>query len=841
MEGRGFSRVLIIPVLAAVAIVVILFWLPEDLWKRSAISVSQVSRHSLPSTRASESPWTLTDEERRHGTWTPSAASIPQRYNETTDPEFVSRFHETVPRPRDPVAVAALAAPIVTEEVDLAGLHWQDFSTVRTVSSKSNKSDSSDAQLVRQRRESSTNSWPATPDLDDRLASLSHSPVIGSWATEVQTALQTLRTHYRVGDPAAGAIIQQLNALVAQGIQIAETSTEAWSVRSEWLRAVYSLERRIQVWTAVAESRTADPFQFVANTRDRLESVDDTLRDLRTFTLQTQDPTGWANYLLLDQVEQAVQSPVQENRQLVAQRVLSRLNYYRLNDGQRELMQADAVQKFAASIRPWAATPVNIVELLEQIEAYELNPDDARAAELATAIQSLRYSEQPEIALIAARLNDHYRNANLRVSISAEMLQRMLPKPEPKTKPVRQQILGADVRGTSWTETDLSVRLMPTQNAWHLVLTTNGNTATQTISKNGPARLRHQGNANFQAETEIRIDQQGMMINHPQVDVRSSNRLRSIASDYDALPIIGPMVRSIALARHDELRCEAQAISQNITKREVSQAIDQELQKSASEAEHKFVDRLVGPLAGMNLHPLVVDLQTTEQRMTVRYRVAGNYQLAASSPRPRAWSDSVLSMQVHESTLNNLMEQSLPSEKLLPISELWQRAAGPFGKDPPSDLPDNVRIMFAETRPIDLRFINNRFELQLNIAALQVDDRLFRNFSVKVNYRPEVQGMSAKLVRDGTPQISGERLGTRDRIPIRVIFSKVFSENRALPLVAEELAQTHDSPTCGSRSSKRVKVGWLSHCRDNTAGQGACTLPLHSSFCPKALSGRVER
>ncbi len=50
MEGRGFSRVLIIPVLAAVAIVVIRFWLPEDLWKRSAINVSQVSRHSLPST-----------------------------------------------------------------------------------------------------------------------------------------------------------------------------------------------------------------------------------------------------------------------------------------------------------------------------------------------------------------------------------------------------------------------------------------------------------------------------------------------------------------------------------------------------------------------------------------------------------------------------------------------------------------------------------------------------------------------------------------------------------------------------------------------------------------------
>ncbi len=146
-------------------------------------------------------------------------------------------------------------------------------------------------------------------------------------------------------------------------------------------------------------------------------------------------------------------------------------------------------------------------------------------------------------------------------------------------------------------------------------------------------------------------------------------------------------------------------------------------------------------------------------------------------------------MQVHESTLNNLMEQSLPSEKLLPITSFGNEPLDHSGKIHHRTMPDNVRIMFAETRPIDLRFINNRFELQLNIAALQVDDRLFRNFSVKVNYRPEVQGMSAKLVRDGTPQISGERLGTRDRIPIRVIFSKVFSENRALPLVAEELAQ----------------------------------------------------
>ncbi len=377
-------------------------------------------------------------------------------------------------------------------------------------------------------------------------------------------------------------------------IQIAETSTEACQCVPNGCELFTVWNDAFKFGTAVAESRTAGSIPVCANTRDRLESVDDTLRDLRTFTLQTQDPTGWANYLLLDQVEQAVQSPVQENRQLVAQRVLSRLNYYRLNDGQRELMQADAVQKFAASIRPWAATPVNIVELLEQIEAYELNPDDARAAELATAIQSLRYSEQPEIALIAATPERSLSQCEPAGHISAEMLQTDVAETGAENQAGSPQILGADVRGTSWTETDLSVRLMPTQNAWHLVLTTNGNTATQTISKNGPARLRHQGNANFQAETEIRIDQQGMMINHPQVDVRSSNRLRSIASDYDALPIIGPMVRSIALARHDELRCEAQAISQNITKREVSQAIDQELQKSASEAEHKFVDRWWG-------------------------------------------------------------------------------------------------------------------------------------------------------------------------------------------------------------------------------------------------------
>jgi len=66
-----------------------------------------------------------------------------------------------------------------------------------------------------------------------------------------------------------------------------------------------------------------------------------------------------------------------------------------------------------------------------------------------------------------------------------------------------------------------------------------------------------------------------------------------------------------------------------------------------------------GSTVRSRLRPEAVDMQTTEDRLIARYRLAGFEQAGAFTPRPQAPADSLLSIQVHESMLNNIVVASI--------------------------------------------------------------------------------------------------------------------------------------------------------------------------------------
>ena len=57
------------------------------------------------------------------------------------------------------------------------------------------------------------------------------------------------------------------------------------------------------------------------------------------------------------------------------------------------------------------------------------------------------------------------------------------------------------------------------------------------------------------------------------------------------------------------------------------------------------------------LDPTVLSAKTTERRFEMRIRLAGPDQLGGHTPRPQAPSDSLASVQIHESLLNNMLER----------------------------------------------------------------------------------------------------------------------------------------------------------------------------------------
>ena len=198
--------------------------------------------------------------------------------------------------------------------------------------------------------------------------------------------------------------------------------------------------------------------------------------------------------------------------------------------------------------------------------------------------------------------------------------------------------------------------------------------------------------------------------------------------------------------------------------------------------------------------------------MLGRFRIAGDDQLAAFTPRPRDASDSLINLQIHQSAINNTLEQLLPSGATKPIDEVLREIAAAFGQEnwqTPEDMPEDVEVRFASSRPVFIEIEDGKLTLTLRIVQLKRGRAVdLRNVIIKASYRPECEGLHAYFVRDGHLSISGPNMSMRKRLPARTIFSKVLSTNHTLPITTSGLA---DRPLLEGLHLTQLELerGWI--------------------------------
>ena len=444
------------------------------------------------------------------------------------------------------------------------------------------------------------------------------------------------------------------------------------------------------------------------------------------------------------------------------------------------------MQAVADSIRPWATGPIDYSAFLHQIEKAESNAIDLVTAEVAQSMQALRFAEHDGAKRLADNVDTYYRNANVRFSITDDLLDLLLPAIPVRTVPVRTTMLGSRVTGVSRIESELGIDLKPSVGSWEIDLQTNGSVSTRSIGRRGPAAVRTSSNNPFSASTPISIKPSDVDLGSVAVSVGGRSRLRSINTRYDDWPLIGSLVRSFAETEYFEKASLSNRIARNRIRSEVGDEISVIVREKVDQSTKRFSESIFGPLTRLQLEPQVVDMQSTEDRLIARYRMAGDWQLAAMTPRPRALADSLLSVQIHQSAINNTLEQLVPQNEVLPLRDVLAQCfelLGMQNQNVPEDIPADVRIQFAKHRPITVEIEDGKVWITMRVIRLENDDRLhLRNFIVRATYVPEIEGLNAALVRDGHLSISGPGMSMRTRLPVRAIFNKVLSHSRPLEL-----------------------------------------------------------
>jgi hypothetical protein len=642
---------------------------------------------------------------------------------------------------------------------------------------------------------------------------------LNTWISNVTSLFEKLSTTEITSEQSADLIAQAMQ-LSGIGFAWAESNLETkypLAIRTSWI--AQSLQRRSIVWDKVYQCMKASqsdgylPVAAKSNTLD-FQTLSQHVAVVRDALNKSSDRQSWTNFLMLDRLDSLANGDVDSHDEQVAiaREFLNRVTFNRVSPDQKAVLASEEIRAIAEDIHPLTVVPVDYRKLLADLETIEQTPIHRASVDIAETIQSLRFSDSDLQYAIADALNQHYRSANIRLSVSENFINRLMPKDQVSSKPVQQRILGADTRGASQVMTNLHVDLLPDAKAWKFSLQLDGNIHSSTRSSRSGATFYNSSKAKVQSSRELRLDPSTLTINGTPATVESQESLRKFSTKWDQLPIMGDMVRYVAKQEFNQSKPVARRITQKLIANQTDSEFDSQLQENLDQARDQLSRRLLGPLQQLELHPMIVDMQSTDTRLVARYRIAGNDQIAANTPRPLAPADCLMSFQLHQSSMNNLVAQALLPDKDWSIAELAQHVATLLQVPTPTlpeDTPHDVTIRFMDVHPMSVEFLDGKMLITMRIASLEQLGKInLKNFTVKTCFTPRVSGLQAELVRDSVISIDGHRMGSKDRFPLRAIFAKVLSDKTHIPLVSQDLI--NDPRSSGLMISQlEMEQGWL--------------------------------
>jgi hypothetical protein len=636
-------------------------------------------------------------------------------------------------------------------------------------------------------------SWTEPSSLLSLLDDLAKAEESSVWAAETAKMVRELGPAIAGNSDEAADILDRLGKSHVEAARLADATTD-WPLARKLRQASYAIERRLEVWREVAWLGASS---LIEADKPKIDSqrLSMCLAEMNRLMNTSAEGQQWRKYLLVDSLQELssqrfISDTETEQQRKVAQKVLARMTQTPMSIRQRQFIASAPMAAFCAELRHWAADPLTSADVLRDMERYEQTRLPSDAKRLADDLRSLAQSSDSERHELARSVESHYRNANIRVSLTENLINRLIPEQNIELAPVRDTVMGLPVRGQSLTSTDVALRLIPDPTRVRMALEVTGEVAAMTSSTSGPATFINDSESLYAARKPFEIDQKGIKLSPSKVDVRHETQLRDVATNFDGIPLLGLFARSVARTQHEAFKPWANEEARGKVADKARQRIDTEAHDRLAEMVDNLNRKVFGPLVNLALEPTMIEAQTTEQRLTTRLRVAGEDQLGSYTPRPQAPENSLASFQINESMLNNALQRLELEGRTFTLPQLIERISERFQRPniwPMNPDYEDLTVSFAKKDAVAMRCQDGRVILTLNITEISKEPRQWNNFQVIVFYRPQVDGRSAELVRDGVVQLIGRRLNNKEQIALRGIFSNAFPKNGTIKLTPDRL------------------------------------------------------
>lgn len=668
--------------------------------------------------------------------------------------------------------------------------------------------------------------FPATPPAD--LSDEEFAKLDGNWAEWSKGTAATVADFYAKIDSTDAA--QQRKAIDGLKVKLdvirrALNDSRYQSLHGPLASLNSSLGLRIDLAQAALDTLDLDGGKVASKLSERASGLQSAINGLESDLANIPNGPAWISYFKVDALKAALAAdPVGAAAVAAASTSASLMQNrdYVLDGPQKEFTHRPAFESLGSALNgyilasKWTDSAGASNNLRAEFKALALAIDEfaakgEKAGDLRKAFARVRYLAPDGGDRIASTLQTQIFNYNLRVMVTESFLNRMMSQNRSETGPVVDCVLGAAVSGCQITNTSVSVDLRPSNNSARFNLNLAGNINSNTQGVTPQATVYTYGNHTFLASKEVNYDGNKFWTGPATISVNPHNTTTGISTKFSGIPILGRVANSIAAGQVEAKRGEAEAIAASRVQDGVLPRFNTEVDASFSGAQSKMDQELFAGLKNAKLFPETFSYQSSDRLMTINARLMSGEQLGGNTPDTSLLTVNGASVLMHESVLNNAIDQMGLAGQTLTEPELRAKMEAfltnalnrPFKFEAPAPTetaPDEEKgpnaIIFAATDPIRINIAEGELTIIIRAGFKQEgkEDIPMREIRVPISFEVQGEKIAAKrgnvIVQAAEGQGGGISINAVVRkkiqsvLPDRVVDGKVEFKTPAKTVVA---------------------------------------------------------
>ena len=364
-----------------------------------------------------------------------------------------------------------------------------------------------------------------------------------------------------------------------------------------------------------------------------------------------------------------------------------------------------------------------------------------------------RLVEAGQAAGIVAAVRDANSRPNILLEVHENLLAQAVNRPIDQMMPVDEVVLGTRVRGSGHTQGNVRLDFVPSPDRAAFDLVFDATNIAHTRGSQGPVTVNSRGVTSLGARRRFFLDEYTASASPVQASASTDSTVTGIAVNSR----FGKrMIQKIASRKIAETMPQAEAIAEGRARDRLRRQFQEQTEPALAQFRDQFQEKVRGPLEKQGLYPEMLHMNTTDTTLAITARKSTASQLAAASMPPAAAAGTLISARVHESAINNMLEEKLGGRMIT------QADVGQMALEGKTQMPESLgsdpdqkpwAVTFAKYRPVTVAVDDGRVKVMVRGDKFVSGDRSFPGMDIWATYAIATSSQGLHLIREGDVQI----------------------------------------------------------------------------------------